>query len=405
MTKAIAAPARAVIGAAFCGCVLLHTAEAVAGKGSACPAGAITRKEAAALATVPRVQITDILLMSEAMHIGPKVSKSPMPTFRILRRKARALEVKPGESDERLMKLAEFCEALAMHRWIEARQTGHRYGQALGEGRRAAARKLHKARRREMDDARRWADRALNGFATLGTRRPPAGTARLDRVLAGSVHLEAMVAQYYRHRAKTANPKQAQAMDTKRRNHETRMLRYLRRLVMNHPRSRYVPLAMAVMGDHYVNKKQPAPALQFYQRVTRYGAASQLLRYAHLAAGRCYMASGRHTMALQEYHRAVRAAAAPAQSDLLNSAAQHRLVEAYARVGSPAKALPFFARNAASQSHMARSMFLLLGAVYLSTNQHRGARYVFATALVRWPKDPAACRWRKTLKRLGSRRP
>jgi TolA-binding protein len=370
---------------------------------SACPGGAITKAEAKELASEPLFSVTDIMLMKHAPNIGPNVLAKPAKGFRVLKARLKGKSAGSLGHTKQLLRVAEYCEAVAMHRWTAARILDRRARRAIATGRKANAAKLKKAHTRRLADVRKWGERGLSTFASIQTvigRMNPAGFTGHDRVLLGGAHLSSLLAELYRRQAKGAKGTRAQTLQKKKQQRETGMLRYLRNLIRNYPRSLYIPHAMAVMADHYMNKGQTAVALKFFMRVTRYRGQSAVARYGQFGLGRCYALARRHAKALAEFYKVLGSAATLAQSDPLLEATQHGLVKAFAKVGRPDKALTFFARVARGQTHVVQKMFLLLGAVYVSTGRKADARKIYARAQTRWPKNPARCRWRKTYRAL-----
>jgi tetratricopeptide (TPR) repeat protein len=163
----------------------------------------------------------------------------------------------------------------------------------------------------------------------------------------------------------------------------------LYRLVRDHPTSIYVPHVYLAFGEHYMDQKRnQQAAVRLFQQVARY-PKSAAVGYAAYLEGRCHLQQGRSTDALSAFVKAVRWSASskiPARERLLG-AARGAMVKAFAQVGAPAKARPFFARVGGKQT---REMLLLLSRTYGSDGRVAAARQVQAqAAAMTAPNKPA----------------
>lgn len=140
------------------------------------------------------------------------------------------------------------------------------------------------------------------------------------------------------------------------------------RLVRDHPTSPYVPLAYAAFGDHYFTAGDFEAAAKLYDKVLQFpdtavrGWALYKLAWSNLQRGDGAGALDRFVQTL----RAIEAGHAgnAAEAETLAAATRRDLVIAYAMVGKPDKAAPFFQRlgtGAAADEVPPAKMLDLLG--------------------------------------------
>lgn len=153
----------------------------------------------------------------------------------------------------------------------------------------------------------------------------------------------------------------------------------LYQLIRDHPTSKYVPHVYLAFGEHYIDqKKNQQAAVRLFQQAARY-PQSVAVGYASYLVGWCHLQQGKSTDALSEFVKVVRwslASKIPAKERLLG-AARGATVKAYAQVGRPARARPFFLRVGGKQT---RDMLLLLSRIYGSGGRVAEARLVQAQA-------------------------
>ncbi len=117
-----------------------------------------------------------------------------------------------------------------------------------------------------------------------------------------------------------------------------------RRLVAEFPQTPYVPQVLVHFGDYYFEEGDLYEALAAYQRAVEY-PDSPVFTYASYKMGWVYFNLENYERALEEFLTVVeRARSAPEGSADRSMLRQSRndVVRAYARIGSPERALPFF---------------------------------------------------------------
>lgn len=153
-----------------------------------------------------------------------------------------------------------------------------------------------------------------------------------------------------------------------------RAKRHFSRLIKNRPTSRTIPHTFLAFGQWYLKQGKPKFALAFFNRAIRY-PKSRAAGYGLYLKGRAELQLKKHQAALASFHRLSsrpQGAQIPSRACLV-AAAQGGAVLAYAEVGAPRKARPFFKRTGGKA---APQMLRLLAKIYRERGRHADARVV-----------------------------
>jgi tetratricopeptide (TPR) repeat protein len=122
---------------------------------------------------------------------------------------------------------------------------------------------------------------------------------------------------------------------------------HLRELITEYPRSPHVGTAFLALADYYFGRTEIDKALQLYEKALALGDPTHA-PYARFKLGWCWFNQGDHVKALQSFVRAAESAQRQdSESALaLRTEALKDMVRAYAFIGRPDKAAPFFERVA-----------------------------------------------------------
>jgi tetratricopeptide (TPR) repeat protein len=169
-----------------------------------------------------------------------------------------------------------------------------------------------------------------------------------------------------------------------------------RRLIKEHPKSRFVPNAYLSFAEFYFNDGDMAAAAKFYGKVldfppkqnSVYGYALYKLAWVQYNRER-YQASLQAFVDVLDFARSN-----PHANDAKNLARQARkeLVLPYSHYGSPGKALSFFRRYAKDDAE-AHEMLENLGELYFDTGQWSKAIAVYHKLMADAPKSDKLCMW------------
>jgi tetratricopeptide (TPR) repeat protein len=164
---------------------------------------------------------------------------------------------------------------------------------------------------------------------------------------------------------------------------------YFKRLIKDHPTSRFIPDALLAFGDHYFDQAGMENALVFYDKVLAY-PASKLYGYALYKKGWCFYNLADFKQALATFLKV--AELAGAKSDALGLAREARkdIVRAYAQVGSPDKAWALFQR--AGGPH-APQMLEQLAELYLGEGKFADSVRLYRQLVQLFPQDARLCAW------------
>jgi TolA-binding protein len=170
---------------------------------------------------------------------------------------------------------------------------------------------------------------------------------------------------------------------------------FFHRLIKDYPTSRYIPDAYLAFAEFYFDKGEMESALRFYDKVAEFPKSS-VYPYAVYKKGWCYINLGQHKEALETFVGVVRmardlkSAAAGRQLELLAKEAKKDIVKAYARVGGPEKAWPFFQRTGGDY---APKMLEALAELYWEDGQADDSTRVYRKIVAENMGSPRVCEW------------
>jgi tetratricopeptide (TPR) repeat protein len=118
--------------------------------------------------------------------------------------------------------------------------------------------------------------------------------------------------------------------------------KFFKRLIVDHPTSRFIPNAFLSFGEYYFLQSDCENALKFYDKVMQYPDAP-VRDYAQYKAGWCYFNMSDFKQALAEFVTVAHGA----RDERLKREARKDAVRVYAKLGAPRdKARPFFEKIA-----------------------------------------------------------
>lgn len=170
-------------------------------------------------------------------------------------------------------------------------------------------------------------------------------------------------------------------------------------LIRNYPQSRYIPDAYLSFAEHYFNEGEVEEALRRYEQVARY-KDSALYGYAIYKQAWCWINLNDPRQALELFLRVIREGtqfAGTAKSKLmLVREAKKDLVRAYALVGTPERAWPFFQRVGGDAAPM---MLERLGEIYYDQGKFSPSITIFKQLIALQPQSASLCVWQHNIVR------
>src|SRR5579871_7946 len=169
-------------------------------------------------------------------------------------------------------------------------------------------------------------------------------------------------------------------------------------LIKDHPTSKYIPDAYLAFGEHAFDEGRMEEALRFYEKVAELPKSS-LYPYAVYKEGWCYVNLGDYKQALQIFVGVVRTArerggktaGKPGGAlEALGREAKKDVVKAYAHVGGPDKAWPFFRQVG---GEYAPKMMEALAELYWEQGEAADSSRVYKRIIADNMSSPRVCEW------------
>ena len=166
---------------------------------------------------------------------------------------------------------------------------------------------------------------------------------------------------------------------------------YFKRLIKDYPKSQYIAYAFLSFGEYYFEQKQLEDALKFYDKVLQF-PDSPVFGFAKYKEGWVYFNLGDFKQALATFIAVIDLAERGKSKEklALGKEAKKDSVRAYARVGTPEKAWPFFQKIGGSY---AMTMLEQLGELYNSQGQFSDAIKIYRQLMTISPNDVKVCTW------------
>jgi TolA-binding protein len=182
---------------------------------------------------------------------------------------------------------------------------------------------------------------------------------------------------------------------------------FYKRILKDHPTSRYVPDALLAFGEYYFDAGDLEHAVQSYDLVLQH-PDSPIAIYALYKKGWCDFNLGDFKGALATFLSVIaesRKGSARARLQLEREARKDA-VRAYAHVGTPERAWPFFQRVGGDAA--APGMLEQLALLYHEQGKFDSATRLYRQLMALFPQSPRVCGWqsevvRATLAMGGSR--
>ena len=186
--------------------------------------------------------------------------------------------------------------------------------------------------------------------------------------------------------------------------------KYFKRLIKDFPKSKFIPDALFAFGEYFFEQKQLEEALTFYDKVLQF-PDSRVFGYAKYKKGWVYYNLGDFKGALATFVDVIEMTEKGGGSQTkvgriaLNKEAKKDSVRAYARVGTPEKAWPFFQRIGGDY---APTMMEALAELYNGQGQFDDSIKIFRELMKLFKDSPKLCFWqnevlRNTLSRTGAK--
>jgi tetratricopeptide (TPR) repeat protein len=170
---------------------------------------------------------------------------------------------------------------------------------------------------------------------------------------------------------------------------------YYKRLIKDYPGSKLVPDAYLAFGEFYFEKKDLESALRFYDKVLQF-PSSRFYVYAKYKEAWVHVNLGDHGRALALFVEVIdlsrdgKGSGTKSSRLSLEREAKKDAVRAYAQVGSPDKAWPFFQRIGGDS---AQTMLEQLGEIWGSQGKFRDAIAIYHRLMSLSPTSPRLCAW------------
>jgi len=311
---------------------------------------------------------------------GPGVSVEALR--RALRRRAarlsgeaisvlkRLLKNTPDDEPEKAdywFRLAEHYREIQSDEAFRARELDEPVFRARG----AHRARLEATQRAHAAAERRWMLRALETYLRIVKRPAYAGYRRMDEVLFNVADMLG------------AEGRRDQA------------LIFFQRLIRNHPQSRYIPDAYLSFAEHYFNAGKVEQALRLYEQVGRF-RGSPLRVYALYKQGWCWLNLKDPRRALELFVQVIRDADQRRGGRLgLLREAKKDAVQAYAEVGTPARAWAFFRKIGGAE---ARGMLERLARLYHDQGKFDAAVLLYRQLVALDRQHPGrVCDWQHAI--------
>ena len=265
-----------------------------------------------------------------------------------------------------LLRLARHARA----RMQRAGSAARALNEAIADAGLIRRRALLRKQRGLKTEARTWQNNAVQAYLKIAAEPRYATYARSDEVLFNLASLLLRAGQLKQGRS------------------------YFARLIRNYPQSKQIPAAYLAFADHYFDQHSLHTALKLYQQVAKY-PRSALYGYAIYKQGWCWINLSDHRRALEAFVKIIRGASrwtgvpAAAKARLVHEARKDAVL-AYASVGLPAKAHPFFRRIGGQDT---QAMLERLAQIYADQGKFRAAASIYRRLMTLAPSSDALCGW------------
>lgn len=164
-------------------------------------------------------------------------------------------------------------------------------------------------------------------------------------------------------------------------------------LIRNYPQSKYIPDAYLSFAEHFFNEGRVEDALRRYEQVARY-KDTPLYGYAVYKQAWCWLNLKDPRRALELFVQVIkegnRYSGSKKSKIILIREAKKDSVRAYALVGTPDRAWPFFRRIGGDY---AMTMLERLGQIYYDQGKNLEAIEVYKQLMSLEPRSPKLCDW------------
>ncbi|MBL4636221.1 MAG: tetratricopeptide repeat protein, partial [Kofleriaceae bacterium] len=160
-------------------------------------------------------------------------------------------------------------------------------------------------------------------------------------------------------------------------------------LIMNYPKSKYIPQAFLSFADYFFEKDQLDNAEKFYDKVLQFPKSS-VYSFALYKKGWVYLNQDRPQDALEAFFKVSTLTKNDRNAKALNRASKKDFVRAYAQVGRADKGYQAFQRV---DRKYAFTMLKILGSIYLGRGEGEKAIFTYRQLIGIESKNKDVCEW------------
>ncbi len=171
---------------------------------------------------------------------------------------------------------------------------------------------------------------------------------------------------------------------------------FFQRLIKEYPQSKFIPDAWLSFAEFYFVEGDMAKALTLYDKVAQY-PDSRVFAYAVYKMGWCHINLQEPDKALRKFVEVIKIAQErkdDPNSKALEREAKKDVVRAYASVGAPEKAWPFFKDKG---GEYAPKMLEMLAELYFSMGKFAESIKVFRQLIANTPESERVCAWQNEI--------
>lgn len=295
-----------------------------------------------------------------------KVAKLTDAAISTLKRLIKVTDDNDPEKPDFFFRLAEHYREKKVQYMFRARELDEYIYQAKSSSRKNRLKRRQKAYEKAE---KQWMIEAIKMYLHIATKSEYANYKRMDEVLFNV----------------------ADMLNQAKRRDKARI--FFRKLIRNFPQSKYIPDAYLSFAEFYFNDGQVENALKLYQQVAKY-PNSPIYGYAMYKQGWCWLNLKDPRRALEMFVKVIKNAGTwggtKKSKIILVKEAKKDSVRAYAHVGTPDKAWPFFQRIGGDY---AMKMLERLAVIYYDQGKFLPTIQTYKKLIQLNPKSKKLCSW------------
>jgi len=315
----------------------------------------------------PTLRAEEFLQVQEA-----KVAKLRDQQIAVLERLIEATSSKDPELPDLLFRKAELMGEKSRYYEFQARGLDQKIYEAKG----SEKTRLEKKQKAYEKESKKWIYEAVKTYLNVANSDNPLFRKyeRMDSVL------------FYLAFLLTQAKKQEQARV------------FFLRLIKDYPTSRFIPDAYLSFAEYYFYAGDMEAALKFYDKVSQY-PESKVYGFALYKTGWCWINLSYFEKALNSFVKVIKLDPKTAGGlglASLKKEAKRDSVKAYAEIGSPEKAWPFFQKIGGD---FAPRMLEMLAELYYGKGRFKSSIKVYRQLMSLNPKSSSLCAWQNEVVR------